>query len=40
MKNETYREMERRLEQRAWIGITIALLLPLVPIILIYFLGV
>lgn len=39
MKTETYEQMERRLSIRSWCLIAIALLMPLVPIIIIYLIG-
>jgi len=39
MKDETYEEMERRLTIRSWTLITIAMLLPLLPLAIIYFYG-
>ena len=33
MKTETYKEMEKRLERNAWIGIGIAILLPIAFIV-------
>ena len=39
MKTETYEQMERRLSIRSWCLIAITLLMPLVPITLIYFLN-
>ena len=39
MKTETYEQMERRLSIRSWYLIAIALLMPLVPLALIYFLN-
>jgi len=39
MKTETYEQMERRLSIRAWCLIAIALLMPLIPITIIYLIG-
>jgi len=39
MRNETYEQMERRLSIRSWCLIAIALLMPLVPITIIYLIG-
>ena len=39
MKTETYEQMEQRLFIKSWCWIAIALLMPLVPITLIYFLN-
>ena len=42
MKNETYQEMEKRLERRSWIGIGIAIILPIAFIVFfnLYLIGV
>jgi len=37
MKHETYEEMERRLDIKCWTLITIAMLLPMLPLAIIYF---
>ena len=37
MIHETYKQMERRLAIRAWTLITLAMLMPLLPIAVIYF---
>mgnify|MGYP001273901237 CR=1 FL=1 len=39
MKDETYEEMERRLAIRSWTLITIAMVMPLLPLAIIYFYG-